>query len=570
LVIIRRCKQRTVALICALALLFTMMFVSPMVLAEDVEGADPVNSELLYTAVNTADAEAAISYIAITKAPTKTQYKKGEFFDPAGMEVTAYYDDETSAIILAYIYAPDTALGTSDRKITVSYGGKSAEQNIRVAGTGSGGSGGTVLNGSVKIGAIEKASSGETVKIPISLEEPVGIAGYGFLIQYDPDVLTPGAEVQAGTAIKTGIMAYNPDYGESGDKVFIVWADSQAITSSGSLAVLSFTVNSKANGGVTTVSWLSAEAFDIDGRPVALNRTDGQVKIIKGSSDSGGGGGGGSSVAVISDIANIEIKSPPAKLVYDEGEALDLTGLIVNLVYSDGSKKEVGLADFDGSGIVILPANGSLLDASLKKILVKAGNKTEELAVSVKVIPDEKPPAINTPVVTLCDIDNHWANAAIQQLVAAGIIAGYPDNTFRPDHTVTRAEFALMIVKALDLQEGKGQAFADTADHWAHGYIAAAVAAGIVAGYNNEEFGPDDLITREQMAVMIGKAAGLETVAGELIFNDADTVSDWARGWIAAVTENKLMSGYPDNTFKPRDNAARAEAVTVTAALLNR
>jgi len=219
---------------------------------------------------------------------------------------------------------------------------------------------------------------------------------------------------------------------------------------------------------------------------------------------------------------------------------------------------------------VILPANGSLLDASLKKILVKAGNKTEELAVSVKVIPDEKPPAINTPVVTLCDIDNHWANAAIQQLVAAGIIAGYPDNTFRPDHTVTRAEFALMIVKALDLQEGKGQAFADTADHWAHGYIAAAVAAGIVAGYNNEEFGPDDLITREQMAVMIGKAAGLETVAGELIFNDADTVSDWARGWIAAVTENKLMSGYPDNTFKPRDNAARAEAVTVTAALLNR
>jgi len=77
------------------------------------------------------------------------------------------------------------------------------------------------------------------------------------------------------------------------------------------------------------------------------------------------------------------------------------------------------------------------------------------------------------------------------------------------------------------------------------------------------EFGPDDLITREQMAIMIVKAAGLKDAAGELTFSDKDDVSSWAYNWVVSATQHKIMSGYTDNSFKPLKNATRAEAVTV-------
>ncbi|HRX22015.1 MAG TPA: S-layer homology domain-containing protein, partial [Syntrophomonadaceae bacterium] len=70
-------------------------------------------------------------------------------------------------------------------------------------------------------------------------------------------------------------------------------------------------------------------------------------------------------------------------------------------------------------------------------------------------------------------------------------------------------------------------------------------------------------ITREQMAVMIVKAAQLQTSNGELEFADRDQISSWAADAIAAAVQNQLISGYPDNTFRPGQGASRAEAVTV-------
>ncbi len=169
----------------------------------------------------------------------------------------------------------------------------------------------------------------------------------------------------------------------------------------------------------------------------------------------------------------------------------------------------------------------------------------------------------------LKDISGHWAEGNINELVSLGAIAGYPDGSFRPDNSITRAEFATVLAKVFKLAPQNGKVFTDTAAHWARDYIATVAANGIVNGYDDTTFGPDDLITREQMAVMVVKAAGLATAAGETSFADSGSISVWAGESVAAAVENGIMSGYPDNTVRPVGNATRAEAATVIVKALD-
>ncbi len=75
----------------------------------------------------------AVDHIAITTPPTKTAYVEGQTFDPSGMVVTAYYNDDTNAPATGYTYSPTRTLVTTDTNVTVSYGGKTANQPITVA-----------------------------------------------------------------------------------------------------------------------------------------------------------------------------------------------------------------------------------------------------------------------------------------------------------------------------------------------------------------------------------------------------------------------------------------------------
>ncbi|HPR94433.1 MAG TPA: S-layer homology domain-containing protein [Syntrophomonadaceae bacterium] len=281
------------------------------------------------------------------------------------------------------------------------------------------------------------------------------------------------------------------------------------------------------------------------------------INVTRAASSGGGGGGGG---AVAPTVAGIEIKSAPDKLLYTEGDTLDLTGLEVTLTYSNGNKKYAALNEFDENDITVSPKDGDVLDAVDAEIVITVNGLTAKQAITVNKKETVTPP-VEQPVLT--DIDGHWAQANIEYLVGIGAIAGYPDETFRPDSLITRAEFAKTIVDAFELTAGSGKIFTDTAEHWAKDYIAIAAANGIVLGYNDTEFGPDDLITREQMAIMIVKAAGLKDAAGELTFSDKDDVSSWAYNWVVSGTQNEIMSGYTDNTFKPLKNATRAEAAAV-------
>ncbi len=164
----------------------------------------------------------------------------------------------------------------------------------------------------------------------------------------------------------------------------------------------------------------------------------------------------------------------------------------------------------------------------------------------------------------LTDTRGHWAESNINKLVALGAIKGYPDGSFKPDKKITRAEFIAILINALKLSGKSGKAFTDTANHWAKDYISTASAYGIIAGFDDDTFRPNDIITREQMMVMVVNAAKLTQVNDdEAAFTDKSDISPWASGAINAAKKNGIIGGYPDNSFKPLDNATRAEAVTV-------
>ena len=191
----------------------------------------------------------------------------------------------------------------------------------------------------------------------------------------------------------------------------------------------------------------------------------------------------------------------------------------------------------------------------------------KEEPVKPPVTPPAKPP-VTPPVTPPADIAGHWAAGSITKLVNSKAITGYPDNTFRPDNNISRAEFATILVKVFKLSAKDGKVFGDTQKHWAKDSISTAQAYGIINGYSEWSFGPDDNITREQMAVMIVKAAQLKPAESTKNFSDKAQISSWAKAAIDTAVANGIMSGYPDNTFKPLATATRAEAATIFANIM--
>jgi methionine-rich copper-binding protein CopC len=176
------------------------------------------------------------------------------------------------------------------------------------------------------------------------------------------------------------------------------------------------------------------------------------------------------------------------------------------------------------------------------------------------------------PPVQFKDLSGHWAEDVVLKLAARGIISGYPDGTFRPDNNVTRAEFAKMLVVALDLAPDAAAAagFADAAEipAWARGYVGAAVKAGLIKGYEDKTFRADRQITRAELAVMVARALKAAEKA-ELGFKDAADIPSWAAEGIAQAVAKGIIKGYEDNTFRPANPATRAETAAMTLRLLN-
>ncbi|MCZ8521145.1 MULTISPECIES: S-layer homology domain-containing protein [Paenibacillus] len=172
----------------------------------------------------------------------------------------------------------------------------------------------------------------------------------------------------------------------------------------------------------------------------------------------------------------------------------------------------------------------------------------------------------------------HWASPAVQALAAKGIVNGTGSKRFAPEQSVTRAEFAAMVVRALRLEVRPNQAhpFADVASgSWYAGAVATAYNSGIVGGRDAQTFAPDELITREEMAMLIMRAysvkAGGKAPSGSTlssIFSDAGDVSAWAVDSVQSAVKLKLLQGRDAGIFAPGGTTTRAESAQVIYNLL--
>lgn len=165
-----------------------------------------------------------------------------------------------------------------------------------------------------------------------------------------------------------------------------------------------------------------------------------------------------------------------------------------------------------------------------------------------------------------------WAGDAIRALYSEGVISGKGDKKFAPYDNVTRGEFAKMIVGAFNLSEmpDEYRGFTDVpSGHWCFSYVEAAANAGVVNGYEDGSFGIDDYITRQDMAVMVvraAEAAGIEIAdAGSSAdFGDSASIADYASAAVESLVKAGIINGI-DGNFEPASNANRAQAAKILA-----
>ncbi|CAM3407971.1 S-layer-like y domain-containing protein [Paenibacillus lupini] len=151
-------------------------------------------------------------------------------------------------------------------------------------------------------------------------------------------------------------------------------------------------------------------------------------------------------------------------------------------------------------------------------------------------------------------------------------ITGYLDGTFRPNQAVTRAEMSTMLYRLLSgsIQTSTAPfAFTDVSNgYWAAAAIKWGQGAGILNGYPDHSFKPNTSITRAEMASILVKWLKLDTAAANHIFTDSN--GHWATAQIAAVAEMGFMTGYTDGSFGPDQALTRAEAVVIINRILDR
>jgi len=188
-------------------------------------------------------------------------------------------------------------------------------------------------------------------------------------------------------------------------------------------------------------------------------------------------------------------------------------------------------------------------------------------------------PSYNAPAKQLfTDVgSDYWAYSAIADLSTRGVLGGYPDGKFRPDRVVTRAELAKIMVLAagLDVQKVAQTSFADVKPgDWHAPYVEAA--KFYLNGYSLPNgsviFDPDAPALREDLAVAIVKLKGYDSThfpdlsVIQAMFTDYTGISSYARNYVAIAVEAKLVSGFPDDTFRAQQPVNRAQA----AAMLSR
>jgi len=240
------------------------------------------------------------------------------------------------------------------------------------------------------------------------------------------------------------------------------------------------------------------------------------------------------------------------------------------LVATGNAQPNLGTADSPGQNRI--RNNGSLdVNNTTRTItIVAVGNDIDQNRIAGRV--DFVAAAVAT---NFRDIQGHWAQAYIEALAGIDVIAGFPDGTFRPSESVTRAQFAAIIAKAFSPTPQKAASdFVDVSrNFWAYQVIQTAYRGEFLSGYPGRVFRPDERIPKVQ--VLVSLASGLKLRSEDTsvlsVYTDAAQIPNYALSAVAGATTRELVVNYPTlSQLNPNQNASRAEvAAFVYQALVN-
>lgn len=167
------------------------------------------------------------------------------------------------------------------------------------------------------------------------------------------------------------------------------------------------------------------------------------------------------------------------------------------------------------------------------------------------------------------DIRGHWAQDAILSMSTKQIVNGYDNFTFRPDQTITRAEATAILGRAFQLTQSKAIAYTDLLpNHWAYEWIARAAGRGIIDGYPDRSFAPDQPISRMEMTSMMARSMNITgNQRGAVPFTDVDE-QYWGVGILRQMKAGGWIGGYANGSFRPDQQATRAEFITMLTHIL--
>lgn len=260
---------------------------------------------------------------------------------------------------------------------------------------------------------------------------------------------------------------------------------------------------------------------------------------------------------------------PPAATITantTDTQGKPLTG--ASFVLTDSRGREAYTATSNASGIVRFPdvSNGTytLLEKSAPKGYV-ASDETYTLTVSDSRI------TMNGKDYAPVTFVNRKA-AELNRTDHLAFLSGYANGTFEPDRNMTRAEvttmFARLLTEKMAADQTYSNTFSDVAkSHWAANYIGYMQQFGIITGYADGSFRPDASVTRAEFAAIASRFERL--TEGTKSFSDVPS-SHWAAKYINFAATRGWVNGYADGTFKPNNSITRAEVAAVTCRLLER
>jgi parallel beta-helix repeat protein len=172
------------------------------------------------------------------------------------------------------------------------------------------------------------------------------------------------------------------------------------------------------------------------------------------------------------------------------------------------------------------------------------------------------------PTLAFTDINGHWAADFINALAKQGLIGGFSDGTFKPDQLINRAQYAALLVKALNPSAKRDAIqFSDvTADFWAKDVIGQAYRSQFITGFPDNTFRPNANMQRVQVIMSLVSGLGLGSANPNFlsVYDDRNAIPDYAKEQVATATLKKIVVNYPNlKQFNSNRDATRAEVVAM-------